>query len=297
MSELLQKYEFKDIDLGHEIDKRMRVPDERNIPDTIRRCVLRARPRCALCASCIIEHMAMTDELDEKCSVRLEFISVCRTCVASPVRLRSWASTFTVELATEPPTETRTQHTEHVRCSSSMELEHTEHVPGPVYYEQCRAIPVLYKSIWQRTVCFVSAVDMVLRDNKTGALRHLSRELIDIIIEHLMSEMMPPSRALFEKNTVQPCELPAYTPTQQDHSPTSTRYTPSHSPGHSEKSDSDTDSYYWSSDEDGADDEEPWFNVHFLFYFWLGVWCVSGAAEIPSGRGRGTAVTGRPPCK
>lgn len=264
MDALLQQYEFKDIDLGHEMDKLMRVPDERNIPDNIRRCVLRARPRCALCWSCI-KDMAMTDELDEKCSVRLEFISVCRTCVASPVRLRSWASTFKVELATEAPTETRTEHAEHVRFGSSVELEHTEHVPGRVYYAQCRAIPVLYKSIWQRTACFVSAAEMVLRDNKTGALRHLSRELIDIIMWHLMSEVMPPSRALFEKRSVlseHPREHPAYTPTQQEYSPTSPRYTPvspsdtPDSAGHAEESDWSTDSYYWSSDENGADDED-----------------------------------------
>ena len=267
MGALLAQYEFKDVDLGKQIDRLIRVTDERIFPDTVRRCVLRARPRCALCASCLLERIPTrsTDEFDEKCNVRLEFIGLCRACVASPVRLRSWASAFTAELATDPPTEPSTEQPralgEHVRLSSPEQLDHTELAPGPVYYALCRAIPAAYTSVWQRAARFVSAAERVLRGNKnkagatTGMMLHLSADVVEIIIAHLRSgsDMMPPSRAQFASVRE---TRGAYTPTRQTYSPTSPRYSPAASPRHNtEKDYGDSDSSYASSDEDGADDD------------------------------------------
>jgi hypothetical protein len=274
---LLNMYAFKDADIGAEVDNRFRIAAERNIPDDMRRCVVRARPQCAVCGSSVVraefEGYIPTKTADE-CNPRLGYISICRTCAIAPVRVQVWGATVAVELVSMPPL-VATGQTEdftetHVLISSPVKFEHAEDTPQSVYYQQCRAVPVPYMSIWQKTACFVSSAERVLRSNNAGMgkLMHLSENVLVIIIKHLKSqlEMMPPSRALFKRGPAtsaihdkptSPPSSPAayYSPTSPSYSPTSPSYSPVASPDYDTDSDDFSFTSYISSDEDGADDQ------------------------------------------
>jgi hypothetical protein len=262
---LLSMYAFNDADIGTHIDNRFRIAAERNIPDNMRRCVVRARPQCAVCGSSVVraefEGYIPTKTADE-CDPRLGYIRICRTCAIAPVRVQVWGATVTVKLVSMPPLVATGQTEEftetHVLISSPVIFEHTEDTPQSVYYQQCRAVPLPYRSIWQKTACVVSAAERVLRSNKAGMgkLMHLSENVLVIIIKHLKSqlEMMPPSRALFKQGPATSAIHDKPTPPSSPaayYSPTSPSYSPVAPP------DYDTDDFtaYTSSNEDGADDQ------------------------------------------
>jgi hypothetical protein len=135
-------------------------------------------------------------------------------CTQRKRRLRVWAARVDVRLKGHHRDEmdgeydTEYEYSEYVKYSNAIEVVQAD-TPVPAYFAECAAVPCAMRSIWQQMACEAHAaeemllaafqpgplnLERALLSKSDSKLKLLSLEHVLIILRHLQSAVLPPSR-------------------------------------------------------------------------------------------------------